>query len=151
MEKPTVMGVGFGVMITRNGRMLLGRRNDDPQKASSLLGGAGSWTFPGGKLEFGESFEVGVRREVLEETGLEIPAGDLQLVSVSNDIVSNAHFVTLGFLQKLSQGEPEAMEPEEITIWDWFPIAHPPDPLYFPTQKILNNYKRGKIYSSPSE
>jgi len=41
-------GVGFGVMILRNGQVLLGKRHDDPEKASSLLHGEGSWAMSGG-------------------------------------------------------------------------------------------------------
>ena len=151
MEKPRVMGVGFGVMLTRNGKMVLGKRHVDPEKASSLLGGAGSWTFPGGKLDFGESFEDAVAREVLEETGLEIQSRRLQLISVSNDVVGNAHFVTLGFLHELAEGEPQVKEPDEITMWDWFQISNPPSPLFIATQRILRNFNRGVVYSSPSD
>lgn len=151
MEKPRVMGVGFGVMLTRNGKMILGKRHVDPEKASSLLGGAGSWTFPGGKLDFGESFEDAVAREVLEETGLEIQSRRLQLISVSNDVVGNAHFVTLGFLHELAEGEPQVKEPDEITMWDWFQISNPPSPLFIATQRILRNFNRGVVYSSPSD
>lgn len=151
MEKPRVMGVGFGVMLIRDGKMVLGKRHVDPEKASSLLGGAGSWTFPGGKLDFGETFEDAVAREVLEETGLQIHSRRLQLISVSNDIVTNAHFVTLGFLHELKEGEPEVREPDEITMWDWFPIANPPSPLFVATERILQNFSNGSVYTSPSD
>ena len=55
--------VGIGVIVMRNGLVLLGER----------IGahGAGTWALPGGHLEFGESVEQCARREVWEETGLE--------------------------------------------------------------------------------
>ena len=43
-------GVGFGVMILKQGRILLGKRHSDPDKADSELHGEGTWTMPGGKL-----------------------------------------------------------------------------------------------------
>jgi len=46
-QKP---GVGFGVMILKQGRILLGKRHSDPDKADSELHGEGTWTMPGGKL-----------------------------------------------------------------------------------------------------
>ena len=56
--------VGVGVLILRDGKVLLGRR-----KGSH---GAGCWSAPGGHLEFGETLEDCAAREVLEETGLKI-------------------------------------------------------------------------------
>ncbi|MFW5746777.1 MAG: NUDIX domain-containing protein, partial [Nanoarchaeota archaeon] len=76
--------VGFGVMLLRNGRVLLGRRHPDPEKADSALDGAGTWTMPGGKLHFQETFEEGAIREVAEETGLRL--NNLQVIAVNNDI-----------------------------------------------------------------
>jgi 8-oxo-dGTP diphosphatase len=142
------MGIGFGVLLCREGKMILGKRHVDPEKASSLLGGAGSWTFPGGKVDFGESLECAVAREVLEETGLEVDTKILNLISVSNDVVPTAHFITLGFKIELDHGDPRVCEPDEITVWGWFPIAEPPAPLYDPTQRILENLKNQVIYSA---
>lgn len=48
-----------------DGKVLLGQRHSDPEKADSALHGEGTWTMPGGKLHFGESFEEGATREVL--------------------------------------------------------------------------------------
>ena len=71
MEKPQVK-VGFGVMILRKGKVLLGLRHSDAKKADSELHGEGTWTMPGGKMHFGESFEDTCFRETKEETGIEI-------------------------------------------------------------------------------
>ena len=140
------VGVGFGVMILRDNKVLLGKRHEDPEKASSLLHGQGTWTMPGGKLIFGESFEGGAEREVLEETGIIINKQNVKLISISNDKVSDAHFVTLGFLCSDSNGEPKVMEPDEITEWKWFSLDNLPKPLFFPSEKVLNNYFSNIIY-----
>ncbi|BAX96080.1 NUDIX hydrolase [Mycobacteroides stephanolepidis] len=50
-----------GIVFDDDDRVLVIRRDDN-----------GHWEAPGGVLELGESFEDGVRREVLEETGLEV-------------------------------------------------------------------------------
>ncbi|MEI8090892.1 MAG: NUDIX domain-containing protein [bacterium] len=55
-------------MILRDGKVLLGQRHLDPEKASSLMHGEGTWTMPGGKTEYHESFEEMAYRETLEET-----------------------------------------------------------------------------------
>jgi 8-oxo-dGTP diphosphatase len=140
-QKP---GVGFGVMILKEGKVLLGHRHEDPEKASSLLHGEGTWTMPGGKLHFQENLKGGAIREVLEETGIKVK--DLRVISVSNDIVHDAHFVTIGFLAEEFEGEAKAMEPEEITEWKWFDLNNLPSPLYFPSEKIIKNYLTKKVY-----
>jgi 8-oxo-dGTP diphosphatase len=138
--------VGFGVMMMRDYEILLGRRHSDPAKADSELHGEGTWTMPGGKLEFGESFAEGARREVKEETGMEL--GQANVICVNNDKVPDAHFVTIGFFSKDFQGEPKVMEPDEIVEWRWFDLKDLPTPLYFPSKEIINNYQKGQFYIS---
>ena len=152
--KPKKMGVGFGVMVLRDGKVLLGQRHVDHEKADSLMNGEGTWTMPGGKLDFGESFEGGAVRELREETGIVIQESDLEVISLSNDIVPTAHFVTIGLLCKCVPGsavfeqEPQVMEPDEITQWKWFAFDDLPTPLFKPSEKVLNNYKEGKFYKN---
>lgn len=144
MEKKQVR-VGFGVMILKDGKILLGRRHDDPEKADSELNGEGTWTMPGGKMEYGETFEEACCREVLEETGLKIEGNKLSLVSVANDVGAKAQFVTLGFICCEFKGEPKVMEPDEITEWNWFGFDLP-DRVFPPSKKLLENYLNKKIY-----
>jgi len=138
--------VGFGVMILKNGRVLLGKRHEDPEKASSELKGEGTWTMPGGKLHFKESFEQGAEREVMEETGIKL--NNIKVICVTNDIVEDAHFVTVGLFSDDFYGEPKVMEPEEITEWRWFDFNSLPSPIYFPSAKVLENYKEGIFYKN---
>lgn len=142
------VGVGFGVVLFDNRKLLLGQRHSDPKKASSLLHGEGTWTLPGGKLHFGEAFEDAACREVQEETGLLVAPEEVQLVSITNDIVADAHFVTLGFVAKQFSGELQVREPDEIVRWSWFSLTSLPSPLFFPTEKLLRNLKNGVIYTN---
>jgi 8-oxo-dGTP diphosphatase len=73
--------VGVGVLIVENGRVLLGKR-----KGSD---GAGTWSAPGGHLEFGETVEACARREVLEETGLQLQ--DLRLGPFTSNVFEAKH------------------------------------------------------------
>lgn len=136
--------VGVGVMIIKEGRVLLGKRHDDPLKASSELHGEGTWTMPGGKLDFGEELDQAVFREAFEETGVKIDKRKLKIISVTNDIKGEKHFVTVGFLCWDFEGEPKVMEPDEIVEWEWFTLDKLPSPIYFPSQKILEIYKKHK-------
>ncbi len=130
-------GVGVGVMILKDTKVLLGQRHIDPQKADSELHGEGSWTMPGGKLHFKESLEGAAFREVFEETGIKISKDKIKIISITNDIAKDAHFVTVGFLCKDFEGEPRVMEPDEITEWKWFELNNLPSSIFFPSEKII--------------
>ncbi len=132
-------------MILRDGKLLLGKRHDGPGKASSLLNGAGTWTMLGGKLDFGETFEEGAKREVLEETGISLHKVDA--ICVNQDIIETAHFITIGLFSDSFSGEPIAMEPDEITQWRWFDLNNLPSLIYFPSAKVFENYKQKSFTS----
>lgn len=146
MESKKV-GVGFGIMVMHDSKILLGHRHTDAEKASSEMHGEGTWTMPGGKLHFGESFEEGCRRELKEETGISSELADFKLISLSNDMAGgDAHFVTVGFLLETFSGEEQVIEPDEITEWKWFPLDKLPEKIFPPSQKVLDHYLRNKIY-----
>lgn len=143
------IGVGFGVMMVRDGKVLLGKRHSDQTKASSALDGEGTWTMPGGKLQYGETFEEGVKREVGEETGIIVR--EATVIGINNDIGTHAHFVTLGFLSTDFEGEPRVLEPNEIIEWNWFELDNLPSPLYFPSAKVIENYQQKRFYIQPKK
>lgn len=142
MEK--TVRVGVGVMLLKNNKILLGKRNQDPEKADSDLHGEGTWTLPGGKIEFEEKIEDCVKREAFEETGIKL--NEIKLISVSNDIAFGNHFVTIGFLCEDFEGEPKVLEPDEITEWRWFSFNDLPKIMFFPSRKLIDNYLNKKIY-----
>ena len=146
MAENNNIGVGFGVMILREWKVLLGQRHLDPAKADSELHGEWTRTMPWGKMHFHESFEDTCYRETLEETGLKINKNTIKIISITNDIVPDKHFVTIGFLAKDIEGEAQVMEPDEITQWQRFDFDNLPSPLFFPSEKVIRNYLAGTIY-----
>jgi len=144
MNKEPKVGVGFGVMLLKNRKILLGKRNEDAKKADSELRGEGTWTMPGGKLEYQESFEEGARREVMEETGIILK--DVKVICVNNDKNESAHFVTIGLFSEDFEGEAKVLEPEEITEWKWFASKDIPKNIFPPSKKVLENFKARKFY-----
>ncbi len=93
--------LGVGALIIRGGRVLLVERGREPLK--------GWWSLPGGVLESGETLEEGVRREVLEETGLAVKP--LVLVAlferITRDPAGRAeyHYVLADYLCRVSGGK----------------------------------------------
>ena len=143
-EEKKKVGAGFGIILEKEGKVLMGMRHPDPDKADSAFRSSGEWTLPGGKLEWGETFEKGAIREALEETGISIR--NPKVISVHNCKNEHAHFVTVGLLTKEWEGEAQVMEPDEITEWQWFDLKNLPAPIYFPSKEVLENYAEGKFY-----
>lgn len=137
-------GIGVGIMILKDNKILLGLRNPDKVKASSELQGRGTWTMPGGKVEFMEKLIDAAKRELEEETSL--IANKLDLLCISDDITDTAHYVTVGFIVREYKGEVKTMEPETILEWKWFSLDNLPENLYNPSKKCIDKYKEGIIY-----
>ncbi len=67
-EYPDVPRVAVGAIVFREGRVLLVKRGQPPSQ--------GQWAIPGGRVELGETLQAAAEREINEETGLTIRAGD---------------------------------------------------------------------------
>ena len=84
----------MGALIVHEGRILLVERARDPMK--------GFWSLPGGAVETGEGLEAALRREVLEETGLDVEVLDLIAIfeRITPDAVGAAeyHYILLDYV-----------------------------------------------------
>lgn len=141
MKNKPYVSAGIGVMIlNKDNQVLLGLRNSDPEKASSELQGEGTWTFPGGKIDFGDSILGATVREVAEETGLRVEK--VELMCINNNIGRKAQFLTFGMKVVRYSGRFRTMEPEEIVRWRWFSIRDLPGNLYEPTRKMIDMHRR---------
>ena len=137
--------VGIGILIqNQNGQVLLARRK------TGALHGNGEYAFPGGHLEFGETLFEGAKREVKEETGLDVD--EFKLISVNEEMrylkTDNKHYIGLGVWAKYKGGEPQIMEPEKSESWEWFNLDHLPEKMFQGTELTLCNFKAGKIYQA---
>src|SRR3989338_7911453 len=83
MAEQGISGAGVGILVLKDNKVLLGLRNPDPVKADSALHGEGTWTCPGGKIIFGQSFEEAAERELMEEVG--ITPNNLTVYSLSSE------------------------------------------------------------------
>jgi 8-oxo-dGTP diphosphatase len=122
--------IGVAVIVIKDKKVLLGKRK--------YSHGSGTWQFPGGHLEFGESIETCAHREVAEETGLTIT--NLRMGPFTNDIFEkeNKHYVTLFVVADHKEGAPQVLEPEKCETWRWFSWGKFPFPRFLPMKNLLH-------------
>jgi mutator protein MutT len=106
--------VGVGAVIIENGRILLVKRGNEPNK--------GKWSVPGGLVRIGESLIEALKREIREEVGVEIEVDDV--ACVSEEIFRNGevkfHYVIIDFFARIVDGNVRpGSDAEEIR---WVPI-----------------------------
>jgi mutator protein MutT len=105
--------VGVGAVIVNDGKAIIIKRANDPYK--------GQWSIPGGRVELGESLADAVRREMREETGLDVEVGPL--IEVFERIQRDAdqriryHFVIVDYLCTCVGGELCASDDAEEAAW----------------------------------
>ncbi len=145
--KPGVdyIGVGCGCLILNDkNEVLLVKRS------LTCKTDRGMWSRPGGGVEFGETFEQAVVREMKEELGIEVEV--LRYLDYTNDIKQEdgitKHWVTLGFLGRIKSGEPKVMEPDKHDELRWFPMDRLPENLTVYTKRGLGALKAGNVLKS---
>lgn len=127
----SMVRVGVGAVVVRAGRILMARRRG--------VHGSGTWSTPGGHLDFGESPETCAIREVLEETGVEVARPEL--LTVTNDILEQdgRHYVTLWMRCAHVGGDGEPLATWELDAVDWFTPDELPEPLFQPFAAMLRS------------
>lgn len=135
---PLPPSVGVAVVVWRNGKLLLG---EDLTKGDKVVFGV-----PGGHWESGETLTEAVRRETLEETGLQIQ--NIRLVSVYDFFRKdkNKSYVTIGFSADYSSGEARDESATTRRRWDWFDPAKMPSSLFPPDRILIERCASGVIY-----
>ena len=134
LQARTIASVGVGVIVVKNGKVLLMKRSGSH--------GEGTWSCPGGHIDFGESLEECAIRETKEETGLDIK--NIEFKAITNDFfpLNHNHYVTVWMKGEYTGGEPTLASPREGTEIGWFEWYNLPEPLFVP----LKNLVEGKCY-----
>lgn len=133
------MLVGVGVIVIRDGRVLLGKRQGSH--------GAETWALPGGHLEYGESIAECAQREVLEETGLRLHTIEPAPYTSTVFAEIGKHYITLFVTARSDEGEARVCEPDKCSEWAWFAWSALPSPLFAPLATL---YETGFTPSGPA-
>lgn len=129
--------VGVGVMILKDEKVLLAKRRG--------AHGEGEYAFPGGHLEFGESFEDCAKRETKEEAGIEIKNIRFQYLSNVTKFTGK-HYVHIGLTADWKSNQPKTLEPEKSGSWEWYSFNDLPTPVFEFCQLHFDSYKTGDYY-----
>ena len=118
------------MVVTDAGKVLFGRR--------IMANGSFEWQLPGGWIEIGESPQQAARREVLEETGLQL--GDLRFVGTTSNVFSaHEHSISLYFEAECATAAAlSVVDREKCAGWEWRSWSGLGDKLFLP----LNLFKQ---------
>lgn len=120
--------VGIGVLVFKEGKLLLGKRKG--------AHGSGCFSPSGGHLEFKETVEECAIRELGEETGL-IPLS-VNLGPWTQDVIDeHKHYISLFAIVTEFEGTLTLMEPHKCEGWDWYDLDALPTPLFAPLVSLI--------------
>jgi len=112
MNRPKV-GLGIFVFNSSSNKFLAGKRIKEK-----------SFGLPGGKLEYGESFEGCAKRELFEETNIELDESRFKYLCSFNCICKELeyHWVVIFMIAHISSDEEKTIinkEPDKSEDWIW--------------------------------
>ena len=130
------IGVGCGALIVNDQNQVLLLKRTNKTKAN-----AGQWSQPGGTVEFGDTVEDTVIREVKEELNIDVEL--VRPLGFTKHIIpeENKHWVSLEYLVKIVGGELINMEPEKHSEMRWFGLEELPENLTDPTKDSISRYQ----------
>lgn len=105
--------LAVGAVVFHHDRILLVERKYAPNQ--------GQWAIPGGKVRLGESLRVAAEREILEETGITIKAGDpiytFEVIEKDPQGIIQFHYVIIDLLAEYVAGQPAAADDVSAAAW----------------------------------
>ena len=131
------IGVGLGALIlNKKNEVLLTKRGRNAKNE------CGAWALVGGALDFGETLEQGITREVFEEINVKIKI-EKQIPSYDHILKNeNQHWVATVFIAHITKGTPKIMEEDKCEKIEWFPINKLPSPIAQMSKPALEYLKK---------
>jgi 8-oxo-dGTP diphosphatase len=128
IKSNTTPRIGIALIMTYEGRLLIGRRKNKPMPQS--------WQLPGGWLHYSESPLQAVHRLQHKFYGLEFTSAEL--VSYTNNLFDDGlHSVSLYFqMACLNVADVDLQGNQDCSDWMWADWYDLPQPLFLPLQKL---------------
>lgn len=118
--------VGVGVIVSKNNKILMIKRINSH--------GAGTWSTPGGHLDFGEDPVQCAIRECKEETDIDIT--NVKFKCITNDIFDEGkHYITVWMQADYLSGKAKVNALNELNEIGWYEWESLPLPLF---QSMIN-------------
>ncbi len=141
-EKIIIVYAG-GCIFNKNGEVLLQKRAD-----------CNKWGFPGGAIELGETPEMAAKREVKEETGLDVEVGNLIGIYTDSDVIcangDKVHSICIGYEMSIVGGELICDENETLEL-KYFSLDNMPELFCKQHEELLRDIKRVRISDVKSQ
>lgn len=131
------IGVGCGALImNEKGETLLMKRGENSKNQ------VGVWTKPGGAVEFGETAEEAIIREVKEELDIDIVLDDF--LGYTDHILKdeNQHWIAINYSAKIVSGTPRITEPDKTSEIMWFSLEDLPENISKTTTEPIEVYMK---------
>ena len=140
---PDAPRVAVGAVICHDNKVLLVLRDQSPAK--------GLWAVPGGSVELGETLQVAAEREVLEETGLHVKAGDVvhTFDGIQHDELGRVkyHYVIVDLMAEALDPSQPLYPSDDVKDARWFTLAEmeqPGLPISSTTLVLLRRLMNGQ-------
>ncbi|WP_275782767.1 NUDIX domain-containing protein [Pararhizobium gei] len=114
-------GVGSGLAVLKDGKLLLCKRMKPPE--------AGHWSIVGGKVDHMEPAADAAHREAEEESGLVIHSSRFLCVSEQCIEADGQHWISMIYVTDDFSGDAQLLEPDKLSAVCWFPLDDLPQPL----------------------
>lgn len=132
-------------VVVRVGVQAIVRRERDLLMVQRSRGfGEGSWCFPGGHLEPGETIVECAVRELLEETG--VHGEEPQVILVTDPMEIANYHMQIGVAMTSWSGDPVVVDPTECRAVEFIPLDNLPTDIFPPSQDVLRKLLAGVLY-----
>lgn len=133
------IGVGGGALIFNDKKEILLMK-----RFGKVRNNAGWWSKPGGRVEYDETAIKAVKREIKEETNIDIDVWG-QLPHTDHIMKKEGqHWVAINFIANYKKGKLKNNEPHKCEALDWFALDKLPKRIEQTTREAIKNYQERK-------